>query len=184
MEVTFNVPVGETIAREQLGAYLNVSDTDAPDWAPVGIRTTDSSEEMDWGEETTQDIWGNTYTAMKKPVITQTFDPWPLIGDDRAQQKIYQLAVVDQNAQALTNQDMLIVHFYTTVSGKTGVSFAERYAACQVKPSSLGGEGGGNIGMPVDVTYGGKRTVGTATKGAGGAVTFTPGGESAASVED
>jgi len=46
-----------------------------------------------------------------------------------------------------------------------------------VKPSGLGGEGGGNIGMPVDVTYGGERTVGTVTKGAGGSVTFAASGE-------
>lgn len=182
MDVTFNVPAGETIARDFLGAYLDVADGGAEDWAPVGIRTTDSSEEMDWSEETTQDIWGKTYTTMKKPVISQTFDPWPLSGDDRAQQKIYQLAIVDQKAQALTNLRMLIVHFYTTVSGKTGASFAERYDSCQVKPSSLGGEGGGNIGMPVDVTYGGERTVGTASKGADGAVTFTPAASSASAL--
>ena len=43
-----------------------------------------------------------------------------------------------------------------------------------VKPSSLGGEGGGNIGMPIDVTYGGKRTTGTAAV-SDGTVTFTAG---------
>ena len=43
-----------------------------------------------------------------------------------------------------------------------------------VKPASLGGEGGGFVGMPFDVTLGGNRTVGTAAIGTGGAVTFTP----------
>ena len=43
-----------------------------------------------------------------------------------------------------------------------------------VKPSSLGGEGGGFIGMPIDVTLGGTRTIGTAAI-SGSTVTFTEG---------
>lgn len=177
MAFTFNTTPGETIARELLIAYLNTGTSMSPVWSPLGKRTTDSSEEFDWGEETSQDILGETYTSMKKPTITQTFDPWDLDGGDAAQQKIHQLAVIEQNAQALTNQDMMIAHFYTTDSGANAGSFAERYSSCMVKPSGLGGEGGGNIGMPVDVTYGGARTVGTVTKSSSGTVTFTPGNE-------
>ena len=103
-----------------------------------------------------------------------------MCSSDLAQQKIYQLAVVEQNAQALTNMDVMIAHFY---SGSKEAAFAERYASCMVKPSSLGGEGGGNLGMPVDVTYGGDRTVGTVSKGADGAITFSP-GTSAAGEEE
>lgn len=174
MAFKFNTAPGETIARELLIAYLNTGTASAPVWSPLGKRTTDSSEEFDWGEDTSLDILGNTYTSMKKPTISQSFDPWDLDGGDAAQQKIHQLAIVEQNAQALTNQDMMIAHFYTTGSGASAGSFAERYASCMVKPSGLGGEGGGNIGMPVDVTYGGERTVGTVTKDSDGTITFTP----------
>lgn len=172
-EYTFNTTPGETISRELLIAYLNTGTESAPVWSPLGKRTTDSSEEFDWGEETNQDILGNTFTTMKKPTITQSFDPWDLDGGDAAQAKIHKLAVIEQNASALTNQDMLIAHFYTTVTGGTG-SFAERYSSCMVKPNSLGGEGGGNIGMPVDVTYGGTRTIGAVSKDNDGTITFTP----------
>ena len=79
------------------------------------------------------------------------------------------MAIKEQNAQALSNIDMLIVHLY---AGTTGAAFAERYSACAVKPSGLGGEGGGNIGMSLDVTYGGIRTTGTVSVSAEG-VTFT-----------
>lgn len=175
-DIKFNVPQGETIARELLIAYLNTGSTAAPVWSPLGKRTTESSEEFDWGEESSQDILGNTYTKMKKPTITQTFDPWDLSGGDAAQEKVYQLAVVEQNAQALTNQDMMIAHFYTTSGGASAGSFAERYSSCMVKPSGLGGEGGGSIGMPVDVTYGGDRTVGTVSKDEDGTISFVPAG--------
>lgn len=172
-DVIFNVNSGETVARELLVALLNTGTSDSPVWSPVGRRVNDSSAEYDWSNETEQDILGNVFTSKKKPIITQTFDPWSLTGGDAAQQKIYQLAVVEQNAQALANMDMLIVHYYTK-SGSTAASFAERYDGCSIDVSSIGGEGGGSIAMPIEVTYGGKRTVGSVTKGEDGAVTFTP----------
>ena len=173
----FNTPAGQTIARELLIAYLNVADEpearETPTWAPIGKRVEDSSEEMDWSEETIQDILGQTYTTMKKPTLTQSFDPLPLDAGDKAAVKIWKLAVLEQNAQALANQDMLICHFYTSDTGKTLGSFAERYSACALRTTGLGGEGGGNVGMPIEVTYGGERTVGTA-KNEKGVVSFTP----------
>lgn len=161
----FNTTPGETIARELLVAYLNTGTSDEPVWSAVGKRVEDSSAEYDWKESSSQDILGTTRTSLKKPVITQTFEPCDLDGGDAAQMKIWQLAVVEQNAQALSNMDMLIVHLYA--------GFGERYTGCMVKPSSLGGEGGGNVGMPLDITYGGERTIGTASV-TGGVVTFTP----------
>ena len=166
---TFNTPAGQTVARELLIAYLNVGNAESPEWAAVGKRVEDSSEELDWGEETKLDILGHSYTTLKKPTITQTFEPCELDSEDEAQKKIWNLAIKEQNAQALSNMDMLIVHLY---AGTTGAAFAERYSACAVKPSGLGGEGGGNIGMPLDVTYGGIRTIGTVAVSAEG-VTFT-----------
>ncbi len=115
------------------------------------------------------------YISMKKPTITQSFDPWELEGGDAAQGMIYDLAIGRQDAQALANMDMLIAHFYTTASGESAGSFAERYESCSVRPTGLGGEGGGNVGMPIEVTYGGTRTTGSVAKSASG-VTFTPDG--------
>ena len=166
---TFNTPAGQTIARETLIAYLNVGESGTPKWAPIGKRVEDSTEEYDWGEETMQDILGESYTTMKKPTITQSFDPLPLDAGDEAVQKIWQLAVYEQNAQALANMDMLIAHFYASDTSK---NFAERYEACALRVSSLGGEGGGNIEMPIEVTYGGTRTVGNVSR-EGAEVTFT-----------
>ena len=178
MASTFNTPAGQTIKRELMIAYLNTGTESSPVWSPFGKRTTDSSIEYDWSEETSQDILGNTFTTMKKPVMTQTFDPWELDSANEAQELIYQKAIIEQDAPALTNMDVMIAHFY---SGSTTAAFAERYASCMVKPASLGGEGGGNLAMPVDVTYGGERTVGTVSK-SGGTVTFSAGGVSSVSL--
>lgn len=169
-ELTFNTVEGQTIDRELLIAYLNTGASTAPVWSPFGTRVTDSSMEYDWQEESNKDILGTTRTTMKKPIVTQTFDPCDLDAGDAALIKIWNLAVKDQDAAALASQDVLIVHHYAGTA-KTAV-FAERYNASMVKPSSLGGEGGGYVGMPIDVTLGGERTTGTASV-ANGVVTFT-----------
>ena len=149
---------------------LNTGEFATPTWSPVGKRVEDSSIEFDWQTETKVDIFGNTYTNGKKATKTQTFDPCELDGSDAAQVKIWNLAIKDNDVNALLNQDMLIVHAYAGTE-KTAV-FAERYSACSVLPSSEGGEGGGSVGMPIDVTYGGTRTTGTASI-SGGTITFT-----------
>lgn len=169
-DLEFNTASGQTVDRELLIAYLNTGTTSAPVWSPIGSRVTDSSMEYDWQEESNKDILGTTRSTMKKPIITQTFDPCDLDAGDAAVLKIWNLAVKEQNVAALTNQDMLIVHLYAGTKGTA--AFAERYSACMVKPSRLGGEGGGFVGMPMDITYGGARTVGTAAVSAG-TVTFT-----------
>lgn len=168
-ELNFNTQAGVTVGRELLIAYLNTGTTDAPVWSPIGKRVEDSSIEMDWGTETKVDIFGATYTTGKKATKTQTFDPCELDASDVAQQKIWNLAIRDNDVNALLNQNMLIVHFY---AGESAKPFAERYESCSVLPTGLGGEGGGSIGMPIEVTYGGTRTVGTVTK-TGNEVTFT-----------
>ncbi len=171
-DLTFNTTSGQTIARESMICYLNTGTAQANVWSPIGKRVEDSSAEYDWDTETLRDILGNTYGHMKKPIVSQTFDPWDLDGGDAAQLKLWNLAVKEHDVQALANLDMLIVHFY---AGTNAAPFAERYESCMVEVSELGGEGGGEIAMPITVTYGGNRTIGTATRNAEtGVVTFIP----------
>ena len=170
-DMEFNTTAGQTVDRELLIAYLNTGEESTPEWSPLGTRVTDSSMEYDWQEDSAKDILGTTRTSIKKPIITQSFDPSELDAGDAAITKIWNLAIKEQNAAALANQDMLIVHLYAGTA-KTA-AFAERYSSCMVKPSSLGGEGGGSVGMPYDVTMGGTRTTGTASV-SGAKVTFTP----------
>lgn len=167
----FNTAPGVTVARELLISYLNTGTKTSPVWSKVGKRVEDSSMEMDWGIESKKDIFGDTYSTGQKSTRTQTFEPCELDSGDAAQQRIWDLAVRKDDVNALMNMDMLIAHFYV---GDEGKNFAERYESCSVLPSSLGGAGGGSVGMPIDVTYGGTRTLGTVSRDSSGVVTFTP----------
>lgn len=170
----FNTEAGETVARELQISFLNTGTKAAPVWSPIGKRVEDSSMDLDWGKEEKTDIFGDTYTTGKKATRTQTFDPCELDSSDAAQQKIWKLGIKDNNVNALLNQDMLIAHFYAGGTAAGTSNFAERYESCAVLPTGLGGEGGGSIGMPIEVTYGGARTTGTVSKDETGKITFTP----------
>ena len=148
-DLTFNTPSGQTIARELLIAYLNTGTASAPVWSPLGKRVEESSTELDWESEISRDILGATYGTLKKPKITQTFEPCDLDGADAAQLKIWNLAVKDQDAQALAAQDMLIVHFY---AGESAAPFqvvfhlaqghaliAAAFEFAEIFPEDLGG---------------------------------------------
>ena len=167
-DMTFNTPAGQVVDRKLLILYLNTGTNSAPVWSPIGKRVEESSMEYDYSEESKTDIFGEIYTTMKKPVITQSFEPCELDSGDAAQVKIWNQSIKEQNVAAMANNDLLVVHAYAGTAD-TAV-FAEWYESCMVKPASLGGSS--NVGMPIDVTYGGTRTTGTAAI-ADGAVTFT-----------
>lgn len=168
-DIAFNTVAGEVIERERLILYLNTGESATPVWSAIGKRVEDSSMGYDWSRESKTDILGKTYSTLSKPIITQSFDPCELDSDDLAQKKLWNLAIKDQNPSALANLDMLVVHFY---AGESSAAFAERYSACSVESTGLGGSS--NIGMPIEVTYGGTREVGTAAID-GDVVTFTKG---------
>lgn len=172
MKYKFNTPPGQVVDRKMYLCCGNYGTESAPKWGRLGKRVEDSSAEMDWQEETKKDILGDTWTTMKTPIISQTFDPCELDSGDEYQQYVANLAIVDQDAPALCNQDLLRIHRYLV--DESGNPFAERFHSSMVKPTGLGGAGGGSLTMPVDVTFGGAREVGTASIAADNTITFTP----------
>lgn len=171
-----STPAGQAAERKLYLVYGNTGTYEAPKWHVMGKRVEDSSSEEDWGEESMTDIIGDTYNTMKTPVTSQSFDPCPIDSGDEYQAKLVQHYVIDRDAQALSNQDLLRVHLYLT-DDSDAYAFAERFPASMVKPSGLGGEGGGNLTMPVDVTFGGTREKGYVPVPTGSVkeITFTAG---------
>lgn len=173
VKYTINTPEGQTVDRKLYLVYGNTGTYESPEWHVIGKRVEDSSAENDWNEETKTDILGDTYGTMKAPITTQSFDPCEIDAGDKYQAKLVQLSVVERNARELANQDLLRVHLYLT--DESGNAFAERFPSSMVKPTSLGGAGGGSLTQPVEITFGGTREVGSA-KVVNKVVTFTPEG--------
>ena len=101
-DVIFNTKENQTIDRNLLILYLNTGTAEAPVWSAVGKRVSDSAMEYDWGEESNTDIFGDTYTTMSKPKITQSFDPWELDAGDKAQLKVWQNSIRNHDTNAMT----------------------------------------------------------------------------------
>ncbi len=168
-DLTFNTQEGQTVSREMLVSCLNTGTSESPVWSAFGKRVESSDIEMDWDSETVRDILGKTWTTLKKPTKTQSFDPMPLDAGDPAAVKLWNVAIREENAQALASQDVLICHFFAGAENK---NFAERYNGCAIVITRYGGDGGGNLSFGTEITYGGDRILGTAVKGASG-ITFT-----------
>lgn len=161
---------GVSATREMMIAYLNTGTKATPVWSPMGAKVTDSNIEYDWSIENNTDILGNAYTTAKTAQMTQSFSGNEIVAGDEVMNHLVDLAVVQKSAVKLVNQDCLIVHTY--LKNGDGEAFAERYPASSVVPTTLGGEGGAALVSDIDVTYGGARSVGSATV-TDGVVTFT-----------
>lgn len=161
---------GASAVREMMITYLNTSTTDDATWSAMGVKVAEGNIEYDWGVETKTDILGNVYTTAKNAQMKQTFSGSEIVAGDTVMNYLANLAIVQKNAAKLVNQDCLIVHIY--LKNGEGAAFAERYPASAVIPNSLGGEGGAALVSDIDVTFGGKREVGTATVADDGTVTF------------
>ena len=172
-EINFNTPDAQEIDRELLVLCVNVSSSATPEWCPLGRGVESSNAEYDWQRESRKDILGTTHNSMKKPIITQSFDPWPLANGDKAQKFIWEKSVKDHDAMSLCNMDVLVIHKYAGTSNSA--MFGERYPASAIEPTGFGGDGGGSISMPVTVTFGGTRTTGNVSIAESGAITYTAG---------
>lgn len=160
---------GETAVREHLLLYANTGSKESPVWSIIGRHVESSDMEYDYSKEDKKDIVGNTYTEMKKPIVTQTFDSLPVIGGDPVVEKIYE-NTRKQDISAMTQYDLLLVHRY---AGADSAYEAERYDASTILCTRQGGDGGGFLTYGLDATFGGEHTLGTAAI-SGGSVTFTP----------
>lgn len=160
---------GETAVREHLLLFANTGTSDAPEWAIIGRHVESSDMEYDYSKEDKKDIVGNTYSELKKPIVTQTFDSIPVMGGDPVIERIYD-NTRRQDISAMTQNDLLVVHKY---AGEAAAYEAERYTASTILCTRQGGDGGGFLTYGLDVTFGGDHELGTATIAAGGSVTFS-----------
>lgn len=150
---------GETAVREHLLLYANTGTDSEPVWSIIGRHVESSDMEYDYSKEDKKDIVGNTYSELKKPIVTQTFDSIPVMGGDPVIEKIY-TNTRNQDISAMTQNDLLVIHRF---AGADGAYEAERYKASTILCTRQGGDGGGFLTYGLDVTFGGDHVLGTAS---------------------
>lgn len=163
---TFNLAAGAKADRKLLLTCVNVGTALAPEWEILGAGIEESAVEFNFEEEVKTDILGRTSSTINKPQRKQSFDPYTIMDGSKLQVKLYNI-IRNERWSELTSMDMLLIHTYV---GSAGAFDAERFTGSAINPQSLGGSG--TLDMPIEVTFGGERTLGTAAV-SGGTVTFT-----------
>ena len=166
MAVDFNVGDGVKAARKLLMTFVDVSDSETPEWEIVGRGVEDSAIELNPNTETVTDILGITDTSVTKWEPSQSLEPNTVKGGSKLNFKLHQIWQ-DKMPEKLSQFDVLIVYAYI---GESSTFDAEVQKNCTINVNSLGGSS--YVDMPIEISYSNDITKGTATI-ANGVPTFT-----------
>lgn len=166
----FNVGEGIKAVRKLLKTYVDVSDSETPEWELVGRGVEDSSLELNPNTETVTDILGITETSVTKWETSQSLDPNTVRGGSKLNFKLHEIWV-NKTPEKLSQFKVLIVYNY--VNGDTDSTFeAEMQENCTINITSIGGSA--YVDMPIEITFSNESTKGTVTY-TGTTPTFTAG---------
>lgn len=157
MAADFNVKSGVKAPRKLLMTFVDVSDSDTPEWELVGRGVEDSSIELNPNTETTTDITGITETDVTKWEPNQSFDPNTVKGGSKLNFKLHKIWE-DKTPELLSKFNVLIVYAYI---GESGEYNAEMQKNCTININSIGGST--YVDMPIEISYSNDSTKGTVT---------------------
>ena len=129
----------------------------------LGVRTPDSSIELNIDKQKTTDVCGHTYTDIEKVEPSQTFDPHYILGGSDFDEYLMN-AFLDCDTDKF-NQVFNVYVINAADDSGSGSSHAyatRKYSNCTIAPTSLGGEN--YVGMPIEVDYDSSPTKGTVDK--------------------
>lgn len=144
----FNVGSNVKAARKLLRTYVDVSDSETPEWYLVGSGIEDSSIELNPDTETITDILGVTTTAVNKWEASQSFDPFTVKGGSKLAFKLHQIWQ-DKTPEKLSQFDVLLVYKY--IGDDSAGYEAELQQNCTINITSIGGSA--YVDMPIEITY-------------------------------
>lgn len=137
----------------------------------LGVRTEDSSIELNLDTTESTDILGINYNDVNKTQPKQSFDPFNIIGGSALAEYLAQ-AVLENNIAAYTGT--FNVYIIAAFLGATGAYKAVKHSGCSINPTSIGGDN--FVNMPIEVGYSNNITKGTVNK-LDSSFTFTPAAE-------
>ena len=166
MATDFNVGAGVKAPRKLLMTYVDVSDSETPEWELVGRGVEESAIELNPNTETVTDILGITDTSVTKWEPNQSFDPNTVKGGSKLNFKLHEIWQ-NKTPELLSKFNVLIVYAYI---GETNGFEAELQKNCTINITSIGGSS--YVDMPIEISFSNDSTKGTVTIAAG-VPTFT-----------
>lgn len=166
MATDFNVGAGVKAPRKLLMTYVDVSDSETPEWELVGRGVEESAIELNPNTETVTDILGITDTSVTKWEPNQSFDPNTVKGGSKLNFKLHEIWQ-NKTPELLSKFNVLIVYAYI---GEKNNFEAEVQKNCTINITSIGGSA--YVDMPIEISFSNDSTKGTVTIAAG-VPTFT-----------
>ena len=166
MATDFNVGAGVKAPRKLLMTYVDVSDSETPEWELVGRGVEESAIELNPSTETVTDILGITDTSVTKWEPNQSFDPNTVKGGSKLNFKLHEIWQ-NKTPELLSKFNVLIVYAYI---GEKNNFEAEVQKNCTINITSIGGSA--YVDMQIEISFSNDSTKGTVTIAAG-VPTFT-----------
>lgn len=171
--------VGDGAKREAFSLWYNdiasgSGTLASPSWEIVGYKLDNGDMSIDYEtDETKHDILGNTFVTLAGPNRTFDLSDWTIIQGNKLQVDCMNALRYDANGGMSfleSGGDFCVVHHYAGTA--SSAMLAERYKGSSIKPTRLGGDGGGNLTTDITIVLGGDKEIGTAAI-ASGVLTFT-----------
>ena len=157
MATDFNVGAGVKAPRKLLMTYVDVSDSETPEWELVGRGVEESAIELNPSTETVTDILGITDTSVTKWEPNQSFDPNTVKGGSKLNFKLHEIWQ-NKTPELLSKFNVLIVYAYI---GEKNNFEAEVQKNCTINITSIGGSA--YVDMPIEISFSNDSTKGTVT---------------------
>lgn len=162
-----NLKENQKAQRRLLATYVNVGESDSPQWEVIGAGVEESAIEYNNEVNSVTDILGITETDISKNAPKQSLEPFTIRGGSKVHQKL--LDILRRNALSeLSLFEVMVVEGYM---GEEGSLAAEVHSGCTIEVESKGGSG--SVDMPISIYFSNNKTLGT-VDGLTKSPTFTP----------
>lgn len=150
-----NLTENQKAARKLLATYVDVSDSETPEWQLIGAGVEDSSIEYNNEVSTVTDILGITETSVTANAPKQEMEPFTIRGGSKLHKKL--LNILRRNALTeLSLFKVLVVEGYLTQGSRYA---AELHTGCTIEVTGKGGSG--NVDLPIAIYFSNNKTLGT-----------------------
>lgn len=165
MATNITLTEGQRAERKTLITVAEWGEGNTPNREIIGVRTEDSSIELNADIATSTDILGINYTDVNKTQPQQTFDPHFVIGGSELDAYLVNAMLKnDITAYSGAFNVYIITAFMTegTPAQADGKYYTVKHQHCSIIPTAIGGDA--YVSMPIEVHFSNDIIEGTVNK--------------------